>query len=135
MPETLTLERDLAVTLGLPRKELAHHRASLSKGVDWGKQGTAVGYTDIGVEKLQALVGVGEVELPQKPLVIAKVTKANIRNPRLIEAEYEGERVLVRIKQQNLYVIGMPVVMRRDGPGWSEGRRPKRKGYVKTDDV
>ena len=135
MAETLTLERDLAVTLGLPRKELAHHRTSLFEGVDWGKQGRAIGYTDVGVEKIHALVGVIDVEIPKKPLVIAEVTKANIRNPRLIEVNYRGDRVLVRVKEQSLYVLGMPVVMRRDGPGWAEGRRPRRKGYVKTDDL
>ena len=135
MTETLTLERDLAVTLGLPRKELAHHRASLSEGVDWGKRGRAIGYTDIGVEKLHGLVGVDEVQIPEKPLVIGEVTKANVRNPRLIEVDYRGDRVLVRVKEQSLYVNGMSVVMRRDGPGWAEGRRPRRKGYVKTDDL
>lgn len=135
MTETLTLERDLAVTLGLPRKELAHHRASLSEGVDWGKRGRAIGYTDIGVEKLHGLVGVDEVQIPEKPLVIGKVTRANVRNPRLIEVEYRGGRVLVRVKEQGLYVKGMSVVMRRDGPGWAEGRRPRRRGYVRTNDL
>jgi len=135
MTETLTLERDLAVTLGLPRKELAHHRASLSEGVDWGKRGRAIGYTDIGVEKLHGLVGVDEVQIPEKPLVIGKVTRANVRNPRLIEVDYRGDRVLVRVKEQGLYVNGMSVVMRRDGPGWAEGRRPRRRGYVRTNDL
>jgi len=135
MTETLTLERDLAVTLGLPRKELAHHRASLSEGVDWGKRGRAIGYTDIGVEKLHGLVGVDEVQIPEKPLVIGKVTRANVRNPRLIEVDYRGDRVLVRVKEQGLYVKGMSVVMRRDGPGWAEGRRPRRRGYVRTNDL
>jgi len=135
MTETLTLERDLAVTLGLPRKELAHHRASLSEGVDWGKRGRAIGYTDIGVEKLHGLVGVDEVQIPEKPLVIGEVTKANVRNPRLIEVDYRGDRVLVRVKEQGLYVKGMSVVMRRDGPGWAEGRRPRRRGYVRTNDL
>ena len=135
MAETLTLERDLAVTLGLPRKELIHHRASLSEGLDWSKRGRAIGYTDIGVEKLHGLVGVDEVQIPEKPLVIGEVTKANVRNQRLIEVNYRGDRVLVRVKEQSLYVMGMPVVMRRDGPGWVEGRRPRRKGYVKTNDL
>ena len=135
MTETLTLERDLAVTLGLPRKELAHHRASLSEGVDWGKRGRAIGYTDIGVEKLHGLVGVDEVQIPEKPLVIGEMTKANVRNPRLIEVDYRGDRVLVRVKEQGLYVKGMSVVMRRDGPGWAEGRRPRRRGYVRTNDL
>lgn len=135
MAETLTLERDLAVSLGLPRKELAHHRASLLEGEDWGKRGRAIGYTDTGLEKLHALVGVDEVLLPRSPLVIAKVTRANVRNPRLIEVDYRGDKLLVRVKQQDLYVMGMPVVMRRDGPGWAEGRKPKRRGYVKTDDL
>lgn len=135
MTDTQVLERDLAVTLGLPRKELVHHRSTLERGVDWDKRGTAIIYTDIGVEKLHALVGVEEVELPGNPLVVGKVTRAQIRNPRLIEAEYGGKTVLVRVKRQELYVMGMEVVMRRDGPGWAEGRRPKRKGYVKTDDL
>lgn len=135
MAETLTLERDLAVTLGLPRKELARHRAYLMEGDDWGTRGRAIGYTDVGLEKLHALVGVDEVILPRKPLVIATVIKANIRNPRLIEADYHGDKVLVRVKRQDLYVMGMLVVMRREGPGWTEGRKPKRRGYVKTDDL
>jgi hypothetical protein len=80
-------------------------------------------------------VGVDEVQIPQKPLVIGKVTRANVRNPRLIEVEYREDRVLVRVKEQGLYVKGMSVVMRRDGPGWAEGRRPRRRGYVKTDDL
>ena len=132
----LTLERDLATSLHLPRKELSQHRAEMKKGRDWDTLGRAIGYTDTGLEKLYAFLGLAnEVRVAGPTMFVAKVTWAKVRNPRLIKAEFEGREILVRIRNQSLYVVGMPVVIRKNGPGWAEARRPKRKGYVKTDDL
>jgi len=132
----LTLERDLATSLHLPRKELSQHRAEMKKGEDWDTNARAMGNTDRGLEKLHALLGlVNEVRVDGPTMFVAKVTWAKVRNPRLIKAEFEGKEILVRIRNQSLYVNGMAVVIRKDGPGWVEARRPRRKGYVKTDDL
>ena len=133
----LTLERDLATSLQLPRKELAQHRTEMQKGKDWDTtKSRAIGYTDIGVEKLHALLGlVNEVRVDGPTMFVAKVTWVKVLNPRLIKAEYKGSGILVRVMNKDLYVVGIAGVIRKDGPGWVEARRPRRKGYVQIDDL
>tara|TARA_Y100000593_G_C4315368_1_gene340582 strand:- start:3605 stop:4060 length:456 start_codon:yes stop_codon:yes gene_type:complete len=128
-PQNATLERDLAAGWQLPRRELARHRTELSEGADWWRRGRAIVYGDGGIEKMRCLLGLnGEVSIPRQPRQVAIKTDRRIRNPRLIEAQYEDKRILVRVRDQSLYVPGMLVLIRRDGPGWAEAVKPKRKG-------
>lgn len=131
MADTLTLERDLAATLQLPRRELCRHREMLLPDLDWVVRKRAICYTADGVEKVMGLLGlVDAVAVPKRPSEFAVVVNPAVRNQRLVMAELDGERVLVRVKPEtrDRYVIGMRIHVRRDGPGWAEASRPKRKG-------
>lgn len=131
MPDTLTLERDLAASLQLPRRELCRHREMMVEDLDWVKHNKAICYTEDGVQKVLTLLGlVDSVSVPQRPTEAAVVINPTIRNPRLILAEHGGREVLVRVKPEtrNRYVPGMRVHVRPDGPGLAEASRPKRKG-------
>ena len=134
MADTLTLERDLAATLQLPRRELCRHREMLLPDLDWVKDGRAICYTEDGVTKMMGLLGlVDSVELPREvERMVAVVVNPDIRNPRLVLAEHEGREVLVRVKPETRgrYVRGMRIHVRRDGAGLSEASRPKRRGVA-----
>ena len=134
MPDTkfsqnATLERDLATTWHLPRRELAKHRAELSEGADWWKQGRAIVYGVVGVEKMRDLLGLnGSTEPPFQSRQVAIKTNRRILNPRLIDCQYNHERILVRVRDQSLYTPGMFVFIRKEGNGYTEAMKPKRKG-------
>ena len=135
MPDTkfsqnATLERDLATAWHLPRRELARHRAELSEGADWWKQGRAIVYGVVGVEKMRDLLGLnGSTEPPLlQSRQVAIKTSRRILNPRLIDCQYNHERILVRVRDQSLYTPGMFVFIRQEGNGYAEAMKPKRKG-------
>ena len=134
MPDTkfqqkATLERDLATTWHLPRRELAKHRAELSEGDDWWKQGRAIVYGEAGVTKMRDLLGLnGSTEMPQQSRQVAIKTNRRILNPRLIDCQYNHERILVRVRDLSLYTPGMFVFIRQEGNGYTEDMKPKRKG-------
>jgi hypothetical protein len=132
MADTLTLERDLAATLQLPRRELSRHREMLLPDLDWVTEGRTICYTEDGVTKMLGLLGlVDSVELPCEPeKMVAVVVNPDIRNPRLVLAERDGREVLVRVMPgtRGRYVRGMRIHVRRDGPGFAEASRPKRRG-------
>ena len=78
---------------------------------------------------MRCLLGLnGSVEIPRQSRQVAIKTDRRILNPRLIEAQYDHKRILVRVRDQSLYVPGMFVFIRKDGPGWAEAVKPKRKG-------
>jgi hypothetical protein len=134
MPDTkfqqkATLERDLAATWQLPRRELARHRAELSEGADWWKQGRVIVYSDGGVTKMRDLLGLnGSTEMPHQSRQVAIKTDRRILNPRLIDCMYNHERIYVRVRDQSLYTPGMFVFIRKEGNGYAEAKKPKRRG-------
>lgn len=131
MAPALTLERDLAASLQLPRRELCRHREMLVEELDWVRHKKAICYTEDGVQKVLTLLGlVDSVNVSKRPSEAAVVLNPTLRNPRLLLATHEGREVLVRVKPETRgrYVPGMRVHVRRDGPGLAEASRPKKKG-------
>jgi hypothetical protein len=100
--------------------------------LEWVTEGRAICYTEDGVTKMLGLLGlVDSVELPREAeKMVAVVVNPDIRNPRLVLAEREGREVLVRVmpSTRGRYVRGMKIHVRRDGAGFSEASRPKRRG-------
>jgi len=99
--------------------------------LEWVTHKRAICYTEDGVAKLLGLLGlVDAVEVPRPPVESAVVLNSGLRNPRLVSAEIEGRKVLVRVAPdtRGRYVMGMRIHVRRDGPGWAEASRPKQKG-------
>lgn len=70
----------------------------------------------------------GSTEMPHQSRQVAIKTDRRILNPRLIDCMYNHERIYVRVRDQSLYTPGMFVFIRKEGNGYAEAKKPKRRG-------
>lgn len=119
-------EAELAVKAGLARVDLAKRRLGMVEGEDW-KRGEMrrIYWTEAGVLKL----GLGGEKVTAEGEVEGVIVRANYRNARLVTAKVVGEERVVLVRDANMYVPGQKFTVRRNGEGWMESRRPKKRGY------
>lgn len=136
--ERMTLEDDLAVSLGLNRDEMrALRRQHLVEGVTWHRREKRLWVTDEGVALIHAAVGVAAQNAPEKKEGAAgrelTVTRIPSRNTRILEAQKkDGRPVRVRVTSNVNFIPGMVIHAREEGPYEDvmtlEGRCPRYRG-------
>ena len=98
-----------------------------------GQQGCPIEWTPAGVKVLAEDLGLQPEQLTDggpRGLVVGTVRKSGFLNRRLVQAEIEGERDMVLVKDNTKYMPGMKVFARRNnaGTGWCEVKRPRSRG-------
>lgn len=134
--QQVILESDLAQRLGLPRDEVKRWREKMEVGTDW-IQSKPVTWTKPGVLKLEEQLGLDKaVVVEERPKVeveegkqSAQVVRCHFKNRRMIEARLSSGAVsMVLVRDAGLYLAGQLFEVRKNGEGWMESKKPKKKG-------
>lgn len=144
-------ETDLARQLGLPRDRIRELRRRLATGIHVCLVDGAMTYTDEGVKKMAALIGLASPDLDPAPVQtqaeagsqatgqpdegvgekMARVTTVYAVNFNYLEAQLpDGQKIRVRVASNRNFLPGMEIPVRRDGEAvWVLTRRaPRARG-------
>lgn len=149
-------ESKVATSLGLSRERVRALREEHLKPEDWATRGNAIVLTESGLEKISfyAAQGAGPVSAPSgeqtgaavaagaaalvaggAPEVVKVLVKRVCQNKRMMLARREGdaesaEALLVRVKDNSLFMVGMAIEVMDCGNGvWQfRGRMPRSRG-------
>jgi hypothetical protein len=149
-------ESKVAKSLGLSRERVRALREAHLSADEWSTRGNAIVFTSAGLEKITALAGreAGAVSSPSAsetppetatavaalvvggaPEVLRVVVKKLCQNIRMMLARRvsegeAGETLLVRVKDNSLFMAGMEIEVADCGNGvWQfRGRLPRRRG-------
>jgi hypothetical protein len=119
-------ENEAAVVLGFTRDQLKLARSSLAEGEDWGLNGHQVAYTDRGLEKVIAALGVNLLKRRSSANPGA-ITLANVKKRARINTAApsptmaavwrpKGQTLVVAIDPRRVSHKGLLVCRFKDGP-------------------
>jgi len=123
-------ESELAAFLGVPRKEIVKIRKEnpeysfkVGREIHWSSEGKAFVYKELGLDT--------PLETPESRDTTATTQRCYFPNRNLIEAKLDnGQTILVRVKDSQMYVPGMQIPIRPDGNGWTVTRHPRQRGKI-----
>jgi hypothetical protein len=131
-------EVELAERLGVSREVVRKIRMDLQEGEHWRQEHRFVELTPAGVTAVKAALSepreappeLSKVESPVDGVVELTVKRIYPRNPRVLEATYDGATVIVRVRRNVNFTAGMVIPCRPQSAGvWALARAcPRFRG-------
>lgn len=128
-------EKPLSAIIGLSREVLKEFRSSYEEGVDWvriesrkPKHLWSVEWTEEGIRKLKANIGIKEEEKLEPPQQVTGTVCEIFLNPRVIGVIVDGQKTRAICRDSSNFKVGAKAYLKWDCNRWTCYRHPGPRG-------